>query len=66
MAHGAVLHHQYADHAAAAQHRHAHQRFEDFFAGFWPVCKMRMRLRVGQRNIFSGLRNQTDKAFAYL
>ena len=45
----AVLHHQHAEHPAAAQDRHAHQRVVDLLAGLRPIGEVGMALRVGER-----------------
>ena len=48
MTHGAVLHEQHADHAAATDDGHAHQRVIDFFAGFRAIGEIGVGLGVGQ------------------
>ena len=63
---GAVLHRQHADDLAASEDRHAHQRLVDFFAGFRPVGKTRMRLRIGEIERPCMLGNVADQAFADL
>src|SRR6516162_1283544 len=49
VAQGAVLNDEHTQHSAAAQDRHAHQRMEDFFPRLRPVRKVRVRLRIGER-----------------
>ena len=63
-AEGAVLHHQHAEHAAAAQDRHAGQRVVDLLAGFRAVREIRMRLGVGQRQRPGAAGDIADDAFA--
>ena len=60
----AVLHDQHAEHAAAAQDRHAHQRVVDLLAGLRPVGEIGMRLRVGQRQRPRGGGDDADQALA--
>jgi len=60
----AVLDDEHAEHPSAAQDRHAHQRVEDLFAGLGLVRKIRMRLRIGQRQRMRVRGDVADKAFA--
>ncbi len=59
---GAVLHHQHAERVAGAQDRHAEERMVDFFAGFRPEGKGRMRLRVGEVDGARLAGDQSDQA----
>jgi len=58
-----VLHHQHAQRIAGAQHRHAEERVIDFLAGFRPVRKRRMRLRIRQVDRARLAGHQADQPF---
>ena len=60
----AVLHHEHAEHAAAAQDRHAHQRMIDLLAGLRAVGEVGMGLRLGQRQRPRMGRDVADQALA--
>ncbi len=61
---GAVLHDEDAEHAAAAQDRHAHQRVIDLFAGFRPIGEVGMGLGIGERERPRGRPDDADEALA--
>ena len=60
----AVLHDQHAEHPAAAQDRHAHQRVIDLLAGLRPVGEIGVRLRIGKRQRPRGRGDDADQALA--
>ena len=63
---GLVLHHQHAEHLAAAHNRHAQKAFERVFAGFRAVREMWVGGGVRQIDRFGGFADQADQALALL
>ena len=59
-----VLHDEDAEHALAAQDRHAHQRMVDLLAGFRAIGEIGVGLRIGQRQRARGGRDPPDETLA--